>query len=232
MANQFLTLSLFIMLLSFFIILNTMATYDVNKSSPVIRSLAVALSLREIEDNVAQSTIPIEEKELQEGSAIDKIRAAFNANISGFEATENRFGTEMYAQVPLKEFESALLSVEKDVFDENSSFDSAEGKFLPLLISVLQSGDTEMPYSMHMLINIPDNPGALMNTQPEALEVWVEKAAILSNLLEEAGLPKKLVSSGVEQGKEGMVSLMFRPYRPYSPVAQNNDTEGGESNGG
>ncbi len=221
MANQYLSLALFIMLLSFFIILNSMASYDEDKAIPVMNSISQAFSTKQIETNIANSTISEEKIANKTGSSIDRMKALFHAHISGFKSQENRFGNEMYATLPLREFEKAMTSINQN---SGATFDGAAGKFLPLLISILKSEETTMPYRMDIILNAAENPASLQNKNPETLENLIKKAALFSNILEQVGLPKKLISTGVEQGDEKYVSLAFRPYTPYSPLS---DKKGG-----
>lgn len=212
MANQFLSLSLFIMLLSFFIILNTMASFDEDKSNPVIKSLSVAFSAREIEENIAQSTISDEVEAMREGSTLDRLQALFESNISNFKMQKNRFGNEMYAWMPLKQFENAILKIEKGR--------GVDDPFLPVLVSLLQAQDKGIPYRMDILLNIEDNPAELKNIEPERLAILMQKSATLTQILQRAGLPKKLMSAGLDKGTTGYVALAFRPYAPYNPAGE------------
>jgi len=219
MANQFLALALFIILLSFFIILNSMASYDEDKARPVLQSLSIAFSTREIEENIAQSTITEEEKSIYQGSEIDRIKALFSTNISGFKSQENRFGNELYAQVPLKEFEAAMQNFQQRYNNTHSGVQGAADKFIPLLVSILKSENGQQPYHMDIILNIENNPAKLKNKDPETLRMLIKKTTIFSDILETVGLPKKLMSAGLEKGDVDYVTLAFTPYVPYVPVS-------------
>lgn len=225
MANQFLSLSLFIMLLSFFIILNTMASFDEDKSNPVIKSLNVALSAKEIEENIAQSTIPEVEESLNQGSTIDRVEALFDSNISGFQVQKNRFGNEMYVTLPLEEFERVMLDIGQGNISQGGAFGGITGRFIPVLISLLKSEENDMPYRMDILLNIEQNPAQLQNTAPGQAALLIEKSSTFTKILEEAGLPKILMSTGVEKGQKETIGLSFKPYSPYSPIAKNTAEE-------
>ena len=74
MANQFLSLSLFIMLLSFFIILNSLSSYEDVKSKPVLNSISMAFSKDTPDPILAPNTVesPIESN--NEGDSLDKLK--------------------------------------------------------------------------------------------------------------------------------------------------------------
>ena len=226
MANQFLSLSLFIMLLSFFIILNTMASFDEDKSNPVIKSLNVALSAKEIEENIAQSTIPEIEEDISRGSTIDRVEALFNSNISGLKVHKNSFGNEMYVTLPLEEFESVMLDIGQGKVSQGDAFGGITARFMPVLVSLLKSEENDMPYRMDILLNIEKNPAQLQNKAPEQAALLIEKSATFTKILEEAGLPKMLMSTGIEKGQRQTISLSFKPYVPYSPIAKNKSGRG------
>lgn len=223
MANQFLTLSMFIMLLSFFIILNALASFDDDKSKPVVKSLSLAFSTKEIaDDEIANSTIEdvTEEQSFKEGSTIDKIQGLFETQISGIEARQNRFGTEMYIRMPINDFEDAIMEPISNQRTK-SGVPRVGNVLVPVLTSLLQGNeDAENMYQMDMLIGVEDNPARLMNQSLQDMNTVIDQSAMFAKRFEESGLPKEYITAGVRKGPVGFVDLHFRPYQPFNPISK------------
>jgi hypothetical protein len=221
MANQFLTLSMFIMLLSFFIILNALASFDDDKSKPVVKSLALAFSTKEIvDDALANSTVEsaAEQESFKEGSTIDKIQGLFENQISGIEMRKNRFGTEMYIRIPINDFKDALMEPISNQ-KTRSGVPRVGNVLVPVLISLLQGNeDAEAAYQMDMLMGVDGNPARLMNEALQDMNDVIKQSAVFAQRLEESGLPKEYITAGIRKGQPGFVDLHFRPYQPFNPL--------------
>lgn len=228
MANQFLGLALFIMLLSFFIVLNTLSNYEDMKSRPVLNSIAVAFSSKEIGDGEKPSYEESVKQSFKKGTALDNINGLFEAQVTGVESKQNRFGTKMHVRVPLRQFEKAVIQSAQTPGDTSAvpGISSGNGFFMPTLISLLQAEETAVPYRMDMLVNVPDAPSRMQNEQPSSLKTPLEQAGMLAQILERAGLPKKLYSAGLAQGKTGYIDIYFRRYEPFDPLGNRGDGEG------
>lgn len=215
MANQFLALGLFIMLLSFFIVLNSMSNFAEEKSQAVIESLSEAFFAqppmqKEMESQVV--TAPAES--LRSGDTLDNIKALFQATIPDSKAQKNRLGTIMTVTVPRDAFETALENVNLPV-DANSESTGFNSRFADMLAALLDT-KVSMPYEMDILLLTQENPSTLRRLQPANANTLIKKAASYSALLQDRGLETKLVSSGLQQGEAGKVALIFTQYKPIS----------------
>ncbi len=219
MANQFLALSLFIMLLSFFIILNALSNFQEIKSRPVLNSLAAAFSNDEPKEVFAPSTVQSIQQSIQEGDTLDKLEQVFNAHITGVKIQKNRLGTMMHISMPLKQFESSLLAPAR-----NRAFSSDRlgepGSFVSTLISLMQTKETDIPYRMDMILNTKRDPAAALTNSSEEIRQDMRKISILSKKLEDSGLEKKLLSAGLERGEVGMIDIYFSRYEAVNPVPE------------
>lgn len=211
MGNQFLSLSLFIMLLSFFIVLNAMSTIEVTKSSPILNSLSLAFSKKEQLD---QADIGLTETEnssnrrQEAGNSLDRLEGLFTTHITGVETRQNRFGTQMFAEVPIEAFEDEIFSV----IVENKN--DQPQQFIPMLRSLLEAESTAAPYRMDMVLYLPASFSVVASESAEALNVYTARIAKIAEVLEQAGLPKTLFSIGVAEGDSGMLGLHF--HRQYT----------------
>ncbi len=221
MANQFLGLSLFIMLLSFFIILNTMSNFEEIKSRPVLNSISVAFSKNEIEEDAAPS---FDEDQVQssfrEGDTLDRLEELFRSQITGLDVQKNRMGTVMHIQVSLQKFEKGIMAPVQTGQQRGAVLGGIGGSFAPVLVSVLRAEDAVIPYRLDMILNMEQNPAKFQNERPQDMNAKIRKVAAFAEKLEEAGLPKKLVTSGVGQGKEGTIDLFFRRYEQFNPLGE------------
>lgn len=209
MGNQFLALSLFIMLLSFFIILNAMSNFEVTKSREVLNSITVAFSEEETSDDISANIQEDPMASYREGDTLDKLKSLFEAQITGVEAKKNRLGTTMHLRMNLDHFDQQITS-------EDGRFG---GELGPTLVSLLGTEDS-VPYSMDMMINIEQSPSKAQNEQPEDVAQRIRRVSGYANMIEEAGLPRKFLTAGLARGPEGTIDLFFRRYEAFNPLGE------------
>ena len=207
MANQFLAFALFVMLLSFFIILNSMSNFEIVKAREVLSSISVAFSTEAVPEELSPNIAADPVESAQEGSTLDKLKSLFETQISGVDVKKNRLGTTMHLRMDL------------DLFDQQFSSKNslAAGELTPTLVSLLGAED-EVPYSMEMLINLADNPAAIQNDDPEEVTKNIRRVSGYAQAIEEIGLPKKYLSAGLGSGPAGTIDLFFRRYQPFNPL--------------
>jgi len=224
MANQFLSLALFIMLLSFFIILNALSNFEDVKSKPVLSSIAMTFSDKSPEQILSPNTVESVLESNKEGDTLSKLEALFNAHITGIKTRKNRLGTMMKITIPITQFESSLLAPARKIDPVTLRF-GAPGTFVPTLLSLMQTRETEIPYRMDMVLNTKQNPSSALTDNPQKLKADMEKVSTYSKRLVESGLPKKLISGGLGIGNPEMVDIYFTRYQPVNPL-QNNSRGG------
>ncbi len=231
MGNQFLALSLFIVLLAFFIVLNVNSNYTEAKFEPVKRSLEVAFSSGITEPRISAKssieTVQEIEESYKEGSTLDKLEALFNAEIAGVDIQKNRLGTEMYVRMPLREFERNLTIIDASMAgQEGIAFSGGGVSFLPMFVSLLQASQTEVAYHVDMIVNTPQEPAVLQNDEPAIALGLIQKAGRLAQIIGNSGLESKYFSSGLALGEEGMITLHFKRYRPFIPIEESEEAGG------
>ena len=213
MVNQFLALSLFVMLLAFFIVLNSLSTFESEKTRQIVDSITIAFSSRNA-DNLSANVTNDPMDSFRDGDSLEKISALFKAEISGIKVTKNRFGTVMHIRVPVLEFEKALLMGSGAA---GAPLNDMGSPFLPMLISVLDSEEA-IPYRIDMVMNMEGNPAAIQNENPEVVATLSKKVTFYAEKLEASGLPRKLITAGLGEGEKRMMDLYFRPYEPFNPL--------------
>ncbi|GJL84378.1 MAG: hypothetical protein DHS20C02_01530 [Micavibrio sp.] len=228
MANQFLALSLFIMLLSFFIVINAMSNFEEVKSRPVLNSISLAFSSKNLAEETAPSFEETNEQHFNDGDAIDQVEALFKAQITGHKVTKNSLGTVMHIRLPLRSFERGVGAAGEVGKNPKKAQRGAGGFFLTTLVSLLQARNTGIPYRMEMLLNMPRSPAETFNKSPRVVNEALQKVSGYAEQLEAAGLPRKLMSAGLTQGKDGYIDLYFRRYSAFNPLGNNKAGESGE----
>ena len=222
MSGQLLGLSLFIMMLAFFIVLNAVSSYEESKVRPIMESLGYTFASqsmdKDIDDHPSQREN--EDTSLDEGETIDRLQALFSAQIPSHEAVVSHRRGVMHVMVPYDDFETAVMAVGQrnalEQKDKNTKF--LAGFFLPTLVALMKTDAVATPYRMDMLLNIEDNPAMLQNEQPKQLAKYMKNMSQIAAKIESAGLATKLISTGLQKGEPGMVELLFRPHIPFNPV--------------
>lgn len=212
MAANFLALSMFIMLLSFFIILNSLSHFNEEKAKTIQYSLTLAFSSRDAEHGLDPSTVDSPDMSFKEGDALDKLEGLFNAQISGVKVQRNRFGTMMKVTVLAEDFGRALMVAGGTSTTSPAILNDVGGKFGQMLVSFLDmQGDAT--YQMDMVLNTTTQQGEGGDVSPQR-KAEIRQAAFYAERLEELGLPKKRITAGIMPGEEGMLDLYFKRYVP------------------
>lgn len=231
MANQFLSLSLFLMLLSFFIVMNGVSGFEDTKTHPVMNSLSLAFSNRAKEFGQAPSREENADMVINQGDTLSQIEGLFGAEIAGFEAVRNRFGTVMHVRVPVLNFERAIdITAPEDAQDyvSQSGYVRGQGAFLQTLVSILRAERHRIPYRMDMILNVSGDPARLPAQDPALFREKAGKVAGYARKLEGLGLPQKYMSAALGEGKNGYLDIYFHPYEPLNPGQRNLPAENGD----
>ncbi|MGQ0527232.1 MAG: flagellar motor protein MotB [Alphaproteobacteria bacterium] len=193
MGARFLTLSLFILMLSFFIVLNSFSTFETTKARSLIKSVTETFSARETGDTIVPqfggTGGGVSENPLDR---LDSVLQ--NQTAAGTEAKSNRLRTAMKISLPVEKFETMI--------GEN-------GELLPVLASVFEP-ESGPSYTMKMVLNISANPAEFSRHDPARAAAAIKKSAALMQTLQDTGLPEDFMSAGVGQGPEGTVDLIFQ----------------------
>lgn len=213
MANQFLALSLFLILLSFFIVMNAVSAFEDMKTYPALNSISIAFSSAPLKQLSAPEDTENPRASLGEGDTFERLNGLFNAHISNFQMSKNRLGTQMYMRLPLAVFENSI-----DIPYLRTGNPSEQGAFLPTLVSLLRSEGNDLPYRMEMFLNIPAEAASYSTENPQDFAQNMRAVSSLAEKLERNGLPKYLVSAGLKKGESGYIELIFMKHKPYNPL--------------
>ena len=230
---QLMNLSLFIMLLAFFIVLNSISVYEEKKQTAAIKSVEAAFSKNALDLDESPSLTKAVEKSVHEGHVFDRLDALFSSQISTYEIKENKASGIMTVEVPLKDFARAMDTLnQKDLTKLPSKRVAVKGKyFLPTLVSVLQTEQDGVPTRMEMIMHLAKNPAHLQNQQPESVSTVMRRVSRFSERLEEVGFPQRLLNIGVKKGNPKFITLTFYRHNEFSVTKKDVMTKGGGSDG-
>ena len=218
-TGQMMNLSLFIMLLAFFIVLNSLSSYEEEKMSKVRKSLDVAFSTDAQMEDVAPSLKDDVMRSINEGDTFERLEALFTAQIPSFEVTKSRSRGIMMVQVPYEEFSKAVFALEQvDMTRRPNRFETRKNFFLPTLVSLVQANINGAPTRVEIYLHVDENPARMQNQNPQKMRDAINEVGVFSKALQERGLPEKLLNIGLTKGDPDFVNLVFRKYIPFSPV--------------
>lgn len=218
-TGQMMNLSLFIMLLAFFIVLNAISSFQEDKASKVRRSVERAFTVQVMEDNERSSVTEGKAQSVNEGNSFDRLEALFQSQLSGFDSTKDLSRGIMMVEVDYTRFKEAINVLNQQDLTQTPTRDETRGNFfLPTLSSIMQANINGAPTRMEIYLHVNQNPGILQNEQPRDVRIKTNILGEFSRKLENQGVPEKLVNIGMIQGDPQKIKLVFRKYTPFSPV--------------
>lgn len=216
LGSQMPGLSLFIILLAFFIMLNSISVIKEEKVKPLMDSVEEAFAARIVNnENWLPATSPSEEKGSEEGRTLQRIEALFQSHIAGIETQKDEMTGALLMRMPYDDFAKAVSSV-GDKATQNEAF-------MKTLTSMMRSSHAGQPYRMDIFLQVDDNPATMHRKQPQKMTVLMRDLSTLAQSLEKAGLSQRLMSIGMEKGQSGHVELLFRPHIPHNRISQAED---------
>ena len=220
LSSQLLGLSLFIMLLAFFIVLNAISNFEETKYKPITDSLnrafAAKVDTRDVDEqpSIRQSEASVAN---EEGQELERLNKLFTARIPGADVAVNRSRGEMHVRLSYSALESAVSDIGQAPSRRAGALDEDTAFFLPMLISLIRNDRGGMPFRMDILLNTNDDIALMQNEDPEQLRRLADRATMIADRIQSAGLPMRLLSAGLQNGKDDMVDLLFRTHVPYNP---------------
>ena len=201
-AGQIIGLSLFIMMLAFFIVLNSISSFDEAKVHPMTGSLEQAFATKiDPAENQGPALRDSNAAGFGEGKTLDRLDGLFKAELTNVETITSSQQGIMYMRLTRAEFEKTLNAISQ----------GEKPRFLVTLASLLRSGQRQASYQMEILYNLPDNPARLANRQPQELQTAIQSVSKAAEKIEAAGLPARQIRVGLQKGNPEFVELLFRP---------------------
>lgn len=223
-----LTLSVFIMLLAFFIVLNSISNVQKHKTGSALRSVAETFALEKI------APIPVPEENGEEpepsgsGDALGALDALFRAELPGIKAERDDGRGVMHIRMTREAFIHALEQAKTVSLPKESVYQWKPGSFVATLVGLTVLLKQGVSLRMDVLLNLKEDPVALRAKDPAALTAAMKDAGQIADLLTKAGLPAENLSVGLNGGQPRTVDIYFRQNRPFAPVTGENGGDAGK----
>ncbi len=196
------TLSLFIMLLAFFIMLNASADFDATRVRPVMQSIQETFTSRVFRDDVGPSLRPGAEQGMGDGNeAYNSLEAYFSTSFPGVQPKMIPTRGIFYLELPADEFERKYFS--------------ANSKLQKTLIEKMWA---YQQLQMEIWLNIEDDPGVASGAARDELRAKMKKVTGWAAELEKEGLQHGTLTVGLQKGDPKKVIVLFHNYKPYAPA--------------
>ena len=221
------SLSLFIMLLAFFIVLNAISSYQDYKKDKVMRSVDIAFSTDARDLDESPSIVDAPEKSVHEGHVFDRLDALFDAQISSYKPTIDMGAGIMTVVMPLEQFSRGMMATNQQDLLRLPPRTPPKGKFfLPTMASLLRTPIYGQTTRMEIMMHVPKNPAHLQNKNPEVLEPVMARLEGFSRRMDELGFPQELFNIGIKKGNRKFVTLVFRRHQPFTFSKETESEEG------
>ena len=219
LGSQMPRLALFVIMLAFFIMLNSVSLIKEEKAKPLMDSIEEAFASKiTANENWQPSTAPAPDMGVYEGRVLDRMEGLFQGHIAGIQTQKDDNRGVLLMRMSYADLSAAVTNI-GDKAAQNK-------KFMETLSSMLRASASGQLYRMDILLQVDDNPAILQDDQPQKMKVLMHDLGALAQQLEKAGLPQRLLSVGLEKGQSGSVELLFRPHEAYHV----NDKGAGDDN--
>ncbi len=205
LASQIPALSLFVIMLAFFIMLNSVSVFKEEKAKPLMDSIEEAFALK---INAPESGKFPAQEQTDEGRVIDRMEGLFQGHIAGVQTQKDDGRGVLLMRMPYADLSAAVSHI-GDKAAENK-------KFMETLTTMLRASAAGQPYRMDIFLQVDENPARMQDDQPQKMKVLMRDLGVLAQQLENAGLSQRLLSVGLEKGQSGTVELLFRPHEAYT----------------
>lgn len=196
-TNQLTTLSLFLMLLAFFIVLNVNSNYEVSRSVPVLQSIERTFSPKVVGyEEKENSATESQQKVTGQANAIDQLQATFKAEIPGLKVTVKKDLDLMSTTISRLKFRNMIL--------EKSPAISRIREILNRFI------ESDKGYVMDMVFYFEQDPAKESFDSPENYKNFLKEVQRYIPLLQEAGFDRRTISLSFFKGNVDDVTLMFK----------------------
>ncbi len=195
------TLSLFIMLLAFFMMLNASSNFEDDRVKPVLQSLKETFTTRVFRDDIGPSLSPNPELSSGEGhEAYESLSSYFRTSFPGFSPQMIPTRGVLYLELPTDVFEKKFFGSDK-----------------ALQKTLIEKMWAYQQLQMEIWINMEQDPGVSSGAARDELRTRINKLSDWAAELEKQGLQKGTLTIGLQKGDPKKVTVLFHNYKPYAP---------------
>lgn len=204
-GSQFQTLALFIILLSFFIVLNSISTFEEEKIKPVLQSIEATFADRVIRNDLAPSVTEDPAQATENGTVYDHLDALFQSQFKKIDLsarTDHEKGI-FYTELPYQTLERAVM----DIKPHHISDIKKTGSFLSLLKTLMLNNDNQLRLDM------------VVYSSQENMRSLSKSISTLAQKLEAQGIPTTHIGIGIQESSpknNRNAFIIIRGHTPYS----------------
>ncbi len=205
---QSVSLSLFLILLAFFIVLNASSSFDRVKMRPVIESLEETFASRAIGEDELPALLSDPAKFRGMGETYDDVEGLLRSLAPGIKSERLNGNGVLFIRVTENEW--------RRILGLDGSAHSGDSDFLARLSVLLMPQDKSIRYSTSIMLGLGDSPALLAIENPGTVEQAMKRADAYARNFTRRGFPSSLVMTGLHAGKKNHVDLLFK----IAPAAQ------------
>ncbi len=195
------TLSLFIMLLAFFIILNSQSKFVPERVMPAIKSLNETFSTRIFNDGAGRDDRP-------------DLAPLPDANKDAYQSLDQYFRASFPDSTQRLVPSRGVLFLEVDAAEfERKIF----GRTAAAQKTLLEKMWAYPNLQMEIWLNLQEDPGISSPDAEKKKRDSVARLAGWATALEKSGLNKQNLTIGIQKGDPAKVIVLFHAFKPYSP---------------
>jgi len=206
LATQFLSLSLFIMLLAFFIVLTAASDTAPSKSAPLMESLERTFASRIVGGDDEPARVADEQSSTGQGQSFENIKGLLKAQGLPFTIEKMDGSSLMYLRMRQEDFINSF-GIKRDKITHEQAI------FISKLLVLLQPADKVLGHSVDIFVGLGDNPAQMALDYPDQVTSSIVFADKLASILMAQKFPKKIITIGLHEGASGYVDLYFKPLK-------------------
>lgn len=206
--TQYMSLSLMVLLLAFFIVLNAMSSFQEEKIKPRIESIDEKFATKAVGDSGLPSRIASAENAGGAGEAFDNVEGSLKSQGIPFTSQRLRGNSVLFVQLPEQRF-LALIGL------GNANDSTEKNIFLGKLVMMLMpASNTSIHYKMNVMLALGDNPSAVARDNPDKIRARAYLADRIANALVYNQFNPASLTTGLHGGKPGYIDLYFETISP------------------
>lgn len=206
--TPYMSLSLMILLLAFFIVLNAISNFQDSKIKPRIESIDKQFATKAVGDTSLPSRITSPENAGGAGDAFDNVEGGLKSQGIPFTSERLRGNSVLFVRVPEQRFLAMIGLGNAADSDEKNIF---LGKIAMML---MPSSSLGVRYKMNVLLAMGDNPAAVAKDNPDKAKARLHLADRIANTLIRHQFNPALLTTGLQSGTEGYIDIYFETINP------------------
>jgi len=206
LGNQLLALSLFIILLAFFALLNAKSNYDEQKSKAVLQSLERSFAIQTTGTPDLSARIEDPRQRAGAGEALDKIEGILRAQSIPFEVQQLSGNGEFYIELDKNKF---LEFIGIGVGKKND----VDPVFMAKLIILLQPQNLITQYKVKIALGMASNPVTNYKKTPQSVIDAIKITDQIANQFIKHGLERKQIEITIEHTNPEKITLYFDRFK-------------------